>query len=70
MSSSSEVNPIFKPKMMQSTQILLPCELLQSANGRPSNFRGQFNFCRSEMPLPEPGPRKDRQPHEFEKQSY
>lgn len=49
---------LFQPKMMQPKQILLPYEVFHSANGRPSNFTGQFNFCRSKMPLPEQGPRK------------
>lgn len=60
----------FQPKMVQPAQILPPYEVFQSANGSPSNFTGQFDFCRSKMPLPEPGPRKKRQPCEFEKQSY
>lgn len=56
---------LFQPKM-----ILLPYEVFQRAKGRHSNFTGQSNLCRSKMPLPEPGPRKERQPHEFEKQRY
>lgn len=56
--------------LFQSKMTLLPYEVFQRANGRHSNFSGQLNFCRSKMSLPEPGPRKERQPHEFEKQNY
>lgn len=56
--------------MMQPTHILPPYEVFWSANGRTSNFTGQFNFCRSKMQLPEPGPGKERQPPELEKHSY